>query len=128
ELDYYNFEVLNIPPDHPARDMWDTFYVQPPSILLRTQTTAYQGRVMKEQQPPLRVCNVGRCYRYEALDASHEWMFYQIDGLAVAEGLTMADLKGTLTAFARQIFWPDVRTRFRCDYFPFVEPGVDMSI
>ncbi len=128
ELDYYNFEVLNIPPEHPARDMWDTLYVQPPSVLLRAHTTAYQGRMMQELTPPIRILNVGRNYRFEAVDATHEWMFHQIDGFAVDEGLTLADLKGTLTAFAQQIFWPTVRTRFRCDYFPFVEPGVDMSI
>lgn len=128
ERDYYNFEALNIPPDHPARDMWDTFYIQPPEVLLRTHTSPMQVRVMEENQPPVRVIVPGRCYRYEAQDASHEWMFYQVEGLAVDEGLSMADLKGTLGAFARQIFWPDVRIRFRCDYFPFVEPGVDMSI
>ncbi|MBI4492121.1 MAG: phenylalanine--tRNA ligase subunit alpha [Chloroflexi bacterium] len=128
ETDYYNFEALNIPRDHPARDIWDTIYVRPPEILLRTHTSPVQARVMEQQQPPVRVVVPGRCYRYEALDASHEWMFYQVEGLAVDEGITMADLKGTLTAFARQMFWPEVRTRFRCDYFPFVEPGVEMSI
>jgi phenylalanyl-tRNA synthetase alpha chain len=128
ELDYYNFEVLNIPAEHPARDMWDTLYVQPPNVLLRTHTTAYQGRMMQLMRPPIRVVNVGRNYRFEAVDATHEWMFHQIDGFAIDQGLTLADLKGTLTAFAQQIFWPNVRTRFRCDYFPFVEPGVDMSI
>jgi phenylalanyl-tRNA synthetase alpha chain len=128
ETDYYNFEALNIPAEHPARDMWDTLYVEPPHVLLRTHTTAYQGRMMEQMRPPIRVVNVGRNYRFEAVDATHEWMFHQIDGFAVDEGLTLADLKGTLTAFAQQIFWPGVRTRFRCDYFPFVEPGVDMSI
>jgi phenylalanyl-tRNA synthetase alpha chain len=128
ETDYYNFEALNIPRDHPARDMWDTIYVRAPEVLLRTHTSPMQARVMERQQPPVRVVVPGRCYRYEAQDATHEWMFYQIEGLAVDEGLTMADLKGTLSAFARRMFRPDVRTRFRCDYFPFVEPGVDMSI
>jgi len=128
ERDLYNFELLNIPQDHPARDMWDTIYVDPPEVLLRTHTSPMQARVMERQQPPVRVVVPGRCYRYEAQDATHEWMFYQIEGLAVDEGLTMADLKGTLSAFARRMFRPDVRTRFRCDYFPFVEPGVDMSI
>jgi phenylalanyl-tRNA synthetase alpha chain len=108
--------------------MWDTLYVHPPSVLLRTHTTAYQGRMMERLRPPIRVLNVGRNYRFEAVDATHEWMFHQIDGFAVDEGLTLADLKGTLTSFAQQVFWPNVRTRFRCDYFPFVEPGVDMSI
>ena len=139
ELDYYNFESLNIPIWHPARDMQDTLYVESPraqtavvrpapNLVMRTQTTAYQARVMTTQQPPVRMINVGRCYRAEAVDATHEWMFHQIDGLAVDEGLTMADLRGTLTAFAREMFWPDIKTRFRCDYFPFVEPGVDFAI
>jgi len=128
ERDLYNFELLNIPKDHPARDMWDTLYVDPPEILLRTHTSPVQARVMERQPPPVRVVVPGRVYRYEAQDATHEWMFYQVEGLAVDQGITMADLKGTLSAFARRIFRPDVRTRFRCDYFPFVEPGVDMSI
>ncbi|MBV9357159.1 MAG: phenylalanine--tRNA ligase subunit alpha [Chloroflexi bacterium] len=136
ETDFFNFESLNIPAWHPARDMQDTIYVNPPSTLLRTQTTAYQARVMTTQPPPVRIINVGRCYRSEAVDATHEWMFQQIDGLAVDQGITMAELRGTLTAFARQFFTPDgqsgtgreLRTRFRCDYFPFVEPGVDFAI
>jgi phenylalanyl-tRNA synthetase alpha chain len=128
ETDYYNFESLNIPAWHPARDMQDTLYVAPPKLVLRTQTTAYQARVMSTQQPPVRIINVGRCYRAEAVDATHEWMFHQIDGLAVDEGITMADLRGTLATFAARIFWPNIRTRFRCDYFPFVEPGVDFAI
>jgi phenylalanyl-tRNA synthetase alpha chain len=128
ETDYYNFESLNIPSWHPARDMQDTLYVRVPDLVLRTQTTAYQARVMTTQQPPVRIINVGRCYRAEQTDATHEWMFHQIDGLAVDEGLTLADLRGTLTAFAQRIFSPKIRTRFRCDYFPFVEPGVDFAI
>lgn len=128
ELDRYNFEALNIPAWHPARDMQDTLYVDVPHVVLRTQTTAYQARVMSTQQPPVRIIAPGRCFRAEATDATHEWMFHQIDGLAVDEGLSLADLKGTLTAFAQQMFWPDVQTRFRCDYFPFVEPGVDFAI
>ena len=97
ETDYYNFESLNIPTWHPARDMQDTLYVRVPDVVLRTQTTAYQARVMTTQQPPVRIINVGRCYRAEQTDATHEWMFHQIDGLAVDEGLTLADLRGTLT-------------------------------
>ena len=128
ESERYNFEMLNIPREHPTRDMWDTIYVRPPEVLLRTHTSPMQARVMEQQRPPVRVVVPGRCYRYEAQDATHEWMFYQIEGLAVDEGLTMADLKGTLSAFARRMFGGEVRTRFRCDYFPFVEPGVDMSI
>ena len=128
ETDYYNFESLNIPRWHPARDMQDTLYVRVPDLVLRTQTTAYQARVMSTQQPPVRIINVGRCYRAEQTDATHEWMFHQIDGLAVDEGLTLADLRGTLTSFAQRMFHPKIRTRFRCDYFPFVEPGVDFAI
>jgi phenylalanyl-tRNA synthetase alpha chain len=128
ELDWYNFEALNIPPDHPARDMWDTFYVQPPSVLLRTHTSPNQARVMERSEPPIRIIVPGRCYRYEAQDASHEWMFHQVEGLAVERGLSMADLKGVLVTFAQRMFWPEVQCRFRCDYFPFVEPGVEMSV
>ncbi|HEX8966297.1 MAG TPA: phenylalanine--tRNA ligase subunit alpha, partial [Chloroflexota bacterium] len=128
ETDYYNFESLNIPAWHPARDMQDTLYVRVPDLVLRTQTTSYQARVMSTQQPPVRIINVGRCYRAEQTDATHEWMFHQIDGLAVDTGLTLADLRGTLTTFAQRMFSPTIRTRFRCDYFPFVEPGVDFAI
>ena len=128
ETDYYNFESLNISPWHPARDMQDTLYVRVPDLVVRTQTTAYQARVMTTQEPPVRIINVGRCYRAEETDATHEWMFHQIDGLAVDEGLTLADLRGTLTTFAQRMFGMRTRTRFRCDYFPFVEPGVDFAI
>jgi phenylalanyl-tRNA synthetase alpha chain len=131
ESDYYNFEALNIPAEHPARDMWDTFYVRQgdgPDVLLRTHTSPMQIRVMEKTSPPVRVVVPGRCYRYEAQDASHESMFFQIEGLAVDEGITMADLKGTLALFARRMFGPDTKVRFRCDYFPFVEPGVEMAV
>ena len=134
ELDHYNFEMLNIPAGHPARDMWNSLWVdyvneegQQP-MLLRTHTSPMQARVMEAQDPPVRVIVPGKCYRYEATDATHEWHFYQIEGLAVAEGITFANLKGTLYEFARRVFGPDRQIRFRCDYFPFVEPGVDMSI
>ena len=113
ELDYYNFEALNIPADHPARDMWDTFYIRQGGkagdVLLRTHTSPMQVRVMEKSRPPVRVVVPGRCYRYEAQDASHESMFYQIEGLAVDEGITMADLKGTLTLFAQRMFGPDTK-------------------
>ena len=132
ELDYYNFEALNIPADHPARDMWDTFYIrqggEAGDVLLRTHTSPMQVRVMEKTKPPVRVVVPGRCYRYEAQDASHESMFYQIEGLAVDEGITMADLKGTLTLFAQRMFGSETKIRFRCDYFPFVEPGVEMAV
>ena len=134
EWDYYNFEMLNIPQGHPARDMWNTLWVdyvneegQRP-MLLRTHTSPMQARVMESVEPPVRVVVPGKCYRYEATDATHEWHFYQVEGLAVDEGITFADLKGTLYEFARRLFGSERRVRFRCDYFPFVEPGVDMSI
>ena len=131
ELELYNFDMLNIPETHPARDMFDTFWVDSETnddILLRTHTSPVQARVMETNDPPIRVVVPGKCYRYEATDATHEWQFNQIEGLAVDEGITFADLKGTLYEFARRIFGPSQKVRFRCDFFPFVEPGVDMSI
>jgi len=132
EVEYsaYAFDALNIPQDHPARDVWDTIYIDSPGreIVLRPHTSPMQIRVMEQRQPPIRVVVPGRCYRYEAVDATHEWHFHQIEGLAVDEHITMADLKGTLAAFARQLFGQERRVRFRCDYFPFVEPGVDFAI
>ena len=134
EWDKYNFEMLNIPRDHPARDMWNTLWIDhrnedgEHNMLLRTHTSPMQARVMEGTRPPVRVIVPGKCYRYEATDTTHEWHFYQIEGLAVDDGITFADLKGTLYQFARRVFGPERRVRFRCDYFPFVEPGVDMSI
>ena len=134
EWDRYNFEMLNIPKDHPARDMWDTLWIDYETedgerpMLLRTHTSPMQARIMESTQPPVRVVVPGKCYRYEATDPRHEWHFYQIEGLAVDRGITMTDLKGTLYEFARRVFGVDRKVRFRCDYFPFVEPGVDMSI
>ena len=134
ETDHYNFEMLNIPQGHPARDMWNTLWVDHQdesghqTMLLRTHTSPMQARVMEGTEPPIRVVVPGKCYRYEATDATHEWHFYQVEGLAVDEGITFADLKGTLFEFARRMFGNDRKVRFRCDYFPFVEPGVDMSI
>ena len=131
ELEKYNFDMLNIPADHPARDQWDTIWVDSDKrddVLLRTHTSPVQARVMESTEPPIRVVVPGKCYRYESTDATHEWHFNQIEGLAVDEGITLADLKGTLYEFARRVFGPKRKVRFRCDYFPFVEPGVDMSI
>ena len=134
EWDRYNFELLNIPRDHPARDMWNSLWIDHRNekgehdMLLRTHTSPMQARVMESMRPPVRVIVPGKCYRYEATDATHEWHFYQVEGLAVDEGITFADLKGTLYEFARRVFGPERKVRFRCDYFPFVEPGVDMSI
>lgn len=134
EWDYYNFEALNIPKDHPARDMWDTLWISPEGseaqrpVLLRTHTSPMQARFMEKTKPPVRVVVPGKVYRYEATDATHEWMFYQVEGLAVDEGITFANLKGTLYEFAKQMFGAERKVRFRCDYFPFVEPGVELAI
>jgi len=134
EWDYYNFEALNIPRHHPARDSMATLWVDAETekgernMLLRTHTTAVDTRVMEQQTPPIRVVMPGKVYRYEASDATHVPMFHQIDGLAVDKNITMADLKGTLYEFARRFFGEDRKVRFRCDYFPFVEPGVEMAI
>jgi phenylalanyl-tRNA synthetase alpha chain len=134
EWDYYNFEALNIPKEHPARDTMSTSWIDYETesgerpMLLRTHTTAVTARVIERMKPPIRVIEPGRVYRYEASDATHVPMFYQIDGLAVDKGITMADLKGTLYEFARRFFGEERRVRFRCDYFPFVEPGVEMAV
>lgn len=123
----YNFAALNYPEDHPAMDEQNSFFVTD-SRLLRTQTTALQGRVMAERRPPFRIATIGRCFRYEAVDATHHHTFHQIDAFMVDEKISMADLKGTLAAFARQMFGAQTLVRFRPDFFPFVEPGVDYSI
>jgi len=134
EWNYYNFEALNIPIHHPARDSMATLWVDYKNesgerdMLLRTHTTAVDMRVMEKISPPIRVVIPGKVYRYEASDATHTPMFYQIDGLAVDKGITMAELKGTLYEFARRFFGENRKVRFRCDYFPFVEPGVEMAI
>ncbi len=131
ELEKYNFDMLNIPAGHPARDQWDTIWVDSEKyddVLLRTHTSPMQARVMENNNPPIRVVVPGKCYRYESTDSTHEWHFNQVEGLAVDTGITFADLKGTLYEFARRIFGQSRKVRFRCDYFPFVEPGVDMSI
>jgi len=127
ELVKYNFDALNYPPDHPAMDDQDTFYVDD-EVVLRTQTTALQGRVFEKMKPPLRVFTVGRNYRNEAVDRTHNHTFHQVDAFMVDEGISMAHLKGTLGAFARAMFGEEVKVRFRPDFFPFVEPGVDYSI
>lgn len=133
EWDYYNFEALRIPADHPARDMWDTLWIDQEhegrrSMLLRTHTSPNQIRIMERTQPPIRVVVPGKCYRFEATDPTHEWMMTQVEGLAVDDGISMADLKGTLAEFARGIFGADRKVTFRCDYFPFVEPGMELRI
>ena len=132
ETEKYNFDLLNIPNDHPARDQWDTIWLQTENTnvkhLLRTHTSPMQARVMEKNNPPLRVIIPGKCYRYEATDATHEWQFHQIEGLAVDKNISFSELKGTLFEMARKLFGTDQKVRFRCDFFPFVEPGVDMSI
>ena len=133
EWDRYNFEALRIPADHPARDMWDTLWIDYQRdgrrpMLLRTHTSPNQIRVMERSYPPIRVVVPGKCYRFEATDPTHEWMMTQVEGLAVDEGISMADLKGTLAEFARRIFGHDRKVAFRCDYFPFVEPGMELRI
>jgi phenylalanyl-tRNA synthetase alpha chain len=128
EDEWHNFEALNIPPDHPARTMKDSLYVDVPGMLLRTETSAVQIRTMESQPPPVYVVAPGRVYRREAVDASHLSVFHQVECLAVDEGLSLADLKGTLEAFAREMFGPDVRARITPDYFPFVEPGAQMAV
>jgi phenylalanyl-tRNA synthetase alpha chain len=134
EWDYYNFEALNIPQHHPARDSMATLWVDyknekgERNMLLRTHNTAGDIRAMEVLKPPIRVVTTGKVYRYEASDATHVPMFYQIDGFAVDKSMTMAELKGTLYEFARRFFGEERKVRFRCDYFPFVEPGVEMAI
>ena len=130
ETGRYNFDLLNIPADHPARDVWDTIHVEAPNeeIVLRTHTSPMQARTMERIDPPVRVIVPGRTFRFEDQDASHEWMFTQLEGLAVDRHIRMSDLKGTLQEMARQLFGPKRKVRFRCDFFPFVEPGVDFSV
>jgi len=141
ETEEYNFELLNIPPDHPARDLWDTLYVaEPGSIeagesrpatdgtILRAHTSPTQIRAMRALDPPIRVLTPGRCFRYEAVDASHGFEFFQIEGLVVDRDTSLADLKGMLEEVARALYGRDVRTRFRPGYYPFTEPSVAFDI
>ena len=135
EWDYYNFERMNIPREHPARDQWSTFWVDTLRgtdgrypMLLRAHTSPMQARFMDQHRPPIRVVVPGKCWRYEATDATHESQMFQVEGLAVDKGITFANLRHTLYEFARQMFGEGRKVRFRCDYFPFVEPGADMSV
>ncbi|MBI4456562.1 MAG: phenylalanine--tRNA ligase subunit alpha [Acidobacteria bacterium] len=127
EEDYYNFEALNIPANHPARADQDTFYITT-SLLLRTHTSPVQVRAMEKLQPPVRIVCPGRVFRRDAPDATHSPMFHQIEGLVVDEGITMGDLKGTLEFFLREAFGSEIRVRFRPGYFQFVEPGAEVDI
>lgn len=126
ETDYFNFQLMNVPKDHPARDMQDTFYIDE-NILLRTHTSPMQARIMTTQKPPIRVVVPGKVYRSDD-DASHSPIFNQIEGLAVDKKITLGDLQGVLTAFAEKIFSNDTKTRFRPSYFPFTEPSVEMDV
>ena len=154
ELDEYNFGALRIPEHHPARDMWDTFWFEDDpegwfdeegrdasssseggtartrsgGLLLRTHTSPMQVRFMESHEPPIRVAVPGKCYRYEATDATHEWMLEQVELLAIDEGISMANLKGTLQEWARQMFGPSRKVMLRNSYFPFVEPGVEVAV
>jgi phenylalanyl-tRNA synthetase alpha chain len=126
ELDYYNFEALNIPKDHPARDMQDTFYVEE-NIVLRTHTSPVQIRTMEKQKPPVRILSPGRVYRPDS-DVSHTPMFHQIEGLLVDRGITFGDLKGVLTFFIKKVFGEETAIRFRPSFFPFTEPSAEVDI
>jgi phenylalanyl-tRNA synthetase alpha chain len=134
EAEWYNFDALNFPPDHPAREMQDTFFVADPGgnprsgMVLRTHTSPVQIRAMLNRPLPVYVVSPGKCFRSDALDATHSPVFHQIEGLAVDEGLTMADLRGAITAFVEAMFGEGLRTRLRPDYFPFTEPSADVSM
>ena len=127
EYDYYNFQALNIPKNHPARDTQDTFYITD-NILLRSQTSPVQVRVMEKQKPPIRVISPGRVYRSDALDATHSPLFHQMEGLVVDKGITMSDLKGTLETFAKKMFGENTKIRFRPHHFPFTEPSAEVDV
>ncbi|MDJ0687226.1 MAG: phenylalanine--tRNA ligase subunit alpha [Xenococcaceae cyanobacterium MO_188.B32] len=127
ETDYYNFEALNTPPDHPARDMQDTFYL-PGGNLLRTHTSSVQIRHMENREPPVRIVAPGRCYRRDTVDATHSATFHQIEILAVDKGLKFTDLKGTIKEFLRRIFGEDITVQFRASYFPFTEPSAEVDV
>ncbi|MDP2696439.1 MAG: phenylalanine--tRNA ligase subunit alpha [bacterium] len=137
ETEHYNFDALNIPPDHPARDMWDTFWVQSTrrtktedveGKLLRTHTSPVQIRFMESHQPPFQIIVPGRVFRYEATDASHEINFHQVEGLMVGPNVTLANFKYIIETFFKQLFGPEIGIRFRPSYFPFVEPGLEVDI
>jgi len=127
ETTYYNFTALNTPEGHPARDMQDTFYFDD-DVLLRTQTSSVQIRVMEKRQPPIRIIAPGRVYRKDEVDATHSPMFHQVEGLVVDKGITMGDLKGTLDSLFKQIYGPETKTRFRPHHFPFTEPSAEVDL
>ena len=127
ELDYYNFEALNIPKDHPARDTQDTFYINE-NVVLRSQTSPVQIRTMEKQKPPIRMIAPGRVYRSDAVDATHSPVFHQVEGLVIDKNITMADLKGTLEVFVKKLYGDDTRLRFRPHHFQFTEPSAEVDI
>ncbi len=127
EKDYYNFQALNIPENHPARDTQDTFYITE-NTLLRSQTSPVQVRVMEHQKPPIRIISPGRVYRSDALDATHSPLFHQLEGLVIDKGITMGDLKGTLAVFAKKMFGEETKIRFRPHHFPFTEPSAEVDV
>lgn len=127
ETEYYNFEALNIPLEHPSRDVFDTFYIEGPT-LLRSQTSTVQIRIMENEKPPLQVLAPGRVYRPDAVDASHSFMFHQVEGFMVDKNIKFSDLKGTLSLFARQMFGSDAKIRFRPHFFPFTEPSAEVDV
>ena len=127
EYDYYNFQALNIPENHPARDTQDTFYINE-KILLRSQTSPVQARVMEQQKPPVRIVSPGRVYRSDAMDATHSPLFHQFEGLVVDKGITMGDLKGILEEFAKKTFGEETKVRFRPHHFPFTEPSAEVDV
>ncbi len=127
ELDYYNFEALNMPDGHPARDTQDTFYITD-KILLRSQTSGVQIRTMEKQKPPIRIISPGRVYRSDEVDATHSPLFHQVEGLVVDKGITMGDLRGTLLVFAQGLFGADTRIRFRPHHFPYTEPSAEVDV
>ena len=132
ETSKYNFDSLRIPEDHPARDMWDTFWLnasdEDDPLLLRTHTSPMQIRFLEENDPPIRIAVPGKCYRYEATDATHEWMMHQVEILAIDKNISISNLKGTLQSFAYEMFGSDAKIMLRNSYFPFVEPGVEMAV
>ena len=127
ELDYYNFEALNIPKNHPSRDTQDTFYIND-DVVLRTQTSSVQVRVMEKTKPPIRVISPGRVFRSDAVDATHSPVFHQLEGLVVDKGITMGDLKGTLELFMKKLYGDDVKIRLRPHHFPFTEPSAEVDV
>jgi phenylalanyl-tRNA synthetase alpha chain len=128
ENEYYNFDALNVPKDHPARDMQDTFWLMEPEKLLRTHTSGNQIHYMEKNKPPFKIISPGKVYRYEATDKTHEVQFHQIEGLVVGENINMGNLKFALNAFIKKMFGPETEIRLRPGFFPFVEPGIEIDI